>query len=132
MVTLAQLTARFPEYQDLTQPRFDIFLADSVLEMGEDAGRWISEDFYNKAQAYLLAHVLTLAGAQELGDSNPNAPLKKTEVDDVVVEFDTPQRMKQELVDTLQSTSYGQEYYRLRRMAFGGAHMAYNPIMPYN
>ena len=97
MVTLAQLTARFPEYQDLTQPRFDIFFADTILEMGEDAGRWISEDFYNKAQAYLLAHVLTLAGAQELGDSNPNAPLKKTEVDDVVVEFDTPRRMKQEL-----------------------------------
>ncbi len=119
-VTLEQFQARFNKYVSLTQPRFDIFVTDAVLEMGSDSDRWLGEDLYNTAQAYLVAHLLTVATLQDAGDAAPMAPLRTTDVDGVKVEYAISKDSLQAPPDWLSTTSYGQQYLRYRRMAFAG------------
>lgn len=126
MLTLTDLIKRYPAMADLPQDRFDIFQEDAVLIMGTDDGRWLN--FYNPAQAALIAHRITTSGALE-GDEDSagmaNAPVTRTDVDDVQVEF--AERIWDKLPyqeADLYSTSYGQDYVRWRRMAFAGPRVA--------
>jgi hypothetical protein len=123
-LTLASFQARFPKYATLTQPRFDIYFTDSVLEMGADYNRWLEEALYDLAQAYLIGHYLTVATLQEVGDSAPMAPLRVTDVDGVKVEYAISRDSLQATPDWLSTTSYGQQYIRYRRMAFAGPRVA--------
>jgi hypothetical protein len=123
-LTLTSFQARFPKYTVLTQPRFDLFLGDAQIEMGTDFNRWLDEPFYDLAQAYLIAHYLTVATLQEAGDSAPMAPLRVTDVDGVKVEYAISRDSLQGTPDWLSTTSYGQQYVRYRRMAFGGPRVA--------
>jgi len=121
MLTFDAFKFRFPEFSSVVEPRFDLFRSDAELMMGTNESRWCS--YYNVAMANLIAHFLTLNEAQASGDSNASAPLKRTDVDEVLVEYGLPSSTTspQNGIDSdLFSTSYGQAYCRWRRMAFGG------------
>ena len=118
--TLGDFTARFPKFALLSQATFDMYLTDTVIEMGSDSDRWLGEDLYNLAQTYLLAHTLTVATLQQAGDAAPMAPIRISDVDGVKVEYGISRDSLQATPDWLSTTSYGQQYIRYRRMAFAG------------
>ena len=123
MVDLATFIARFPEFASLTQARFDIYLGDAVLEMGDDYNRWLNEGTYNVAQAYLIAHNLSIADASSSGDTTPMMPLSKTDVDEVEVDYATGAAADIGIsgAGLYTSTIYGQQYVKWRNQAFAGA-----------
>lgn len=128
MLTLPDLVLRYPAMQDLIPERFAILQSDAVLVMGSDDGRWLN--FYDPAQAALIAHNAILSGA--LGGDEDSAgavaaPVTRTDVDDVQVEFAEKvwDKLPYQEAD-LYSTSYGQAYVRWRRMAFSGARVAFH------
>ena len=122
MVILPMFIARFPEFTSISQGRFDIFFGDAVIEMGADDGRWIN--VYDVAQAYLIAHNLSVAQASEAGDINPMMPIRSSDVDDVLVEYAVAREVDGTL-DNYDSTIYGQTYLKWRNQAFAGARMIY-------
>ena len=126
MVTLPALVLRYPTMSTLSNERFEMFLEDSVLIMGDVESRWLN--FYNKAQAALIAHLVVLNDALADADGDGGAatgPVTRTDVDDVQVEFAERiwDKMPYQEAD-LYSTGYGQEYVRWRRMAFAGPRIA--------
>jgi len=124
MVTLPDLIARYPAMADLPEDRFNIIAEDATLVMGKEESRWLS--FYNPAQAALIAHMVVLSDALDGDDAAmPNAPVVRTDVDDVQVEFAEKiwDKLPYQEAD-LYSTSYGQAYVRWRRMAFAGPRFA--------
>lgn len=121
MLTFNEFKFRFPEFSGVEEPRFDLFRSDAINMMGAIESRWLT--FYNVAMANLIAHFLAINEAQSTGDINASAPLKRTDVDDVQVEYaiSGSTANPQNGVDSdLYSTSYGQTYCRWRRMAFSG------------
>jgi len=120
MVTLTDLIARYPAMADLPEARFKIISEDATLIMGKDESRWLG--FYNPAQAALIAHMAVTSSALDDDDSSlPNAPVVRTDVDNVQVEFAQQiwNNLPYQEAD-LYSTAYGQAYVRWRRMAFAG------------
>lgn len=123
MVTYAMYVARFPEFASTSQPRFDIFAGDAVLEMGGDETRWL--DWYDVAQANLIAHNLTVASYSLGGDATPMKPIRSSDVDDVLVEFATAKEYDARPLDVYDDTIYGQQYLKWRNMAFAGARVVF-------
>jgi hypothetical protein len=76
-------------------------------------GKWLG--FYDVAHAYYAAHFLVVAMATESGDSGILAPIKKQEVDDVIIEQAVS--AVKPTADDLYSTSYGKRYVNYRRLA---------------
>lgn len=100
-----------------------MFRTDAILIMGADEGRWLG--WYDQAMAALVAHLIFKNEATAEDDSGlPFAPVVRTDVDDVEVEFaNTMSKVPYQEAD-LYSTSYGQDYVRWRRMAFAGPRVA--------
>ena len=121
MITYEQWTARFPEFIVVPTARFDIFLADAILEMGTDDGRWIN--VYEVAQANLIGHYITLANRSAAGDTSPMLPTREKEVDEVRVEYAISRDLANSF-DALNATVYGQNYIKWRRQAFSGPRVA--------
>lgn len=117
MLTYANWVARFPEFTATPEVRFNIFLEDAVLKMGSTESRWGKA--YDKAQAYLVAHLVYLANRTAAGEQGAAVPIRRKEVDEVVVEY-AISRDQQNNFNSLNSTSYGQEYIRYRRTYFSG------------
>ena len=115
MVSVADFSARFPEFCDEDDARVNLFLTDAALLMS-DAGKWL--DLYEMAQAYYAAHLLVAANATESGDVGVMAPVKKQVVDDVAVEQAV--EAMSITADDLYSTSYGRRYLQLRNICLAG------------
>lgn len=113
--TVADFQTRFPEFCEVDDDRVQLFLDDTALLMGSES-RWC--DFYNVAQCYYTAHLLVAAEATEAGDDGILAPVKKQEVDDVVIEHAVGSVSATS--DDLNSTSYGKRYLHYRRICFVG------------
>lgn len=123
-LTLIDFTTRFPKYTTMTQGQFDMYQGDAVIEMGVTVARWLNQSLYDIAQAYLMAHLATVAQLQAAGDSAPMAPLRQTDVDGVKIEYAIAKEGLATSPDWLATTSYGQQYIRYRRMAFAGPRIA--------
>ena len=123
MVTFDTWKLRFPEFKNISQELFDLYLGDAVLEMGSDADRWTG--FYDLAQSYLIAHLIYLAQATAEGDANPATPLRATNVDDVVVEYAVSKTIENSF-DMYLATAYGQKYIYYRRIVFSGPRVAFS------
>jgi len=115
MASVADFQERFTEFCEEEDDRVQMFLDDAALFMGSSA-RWLS--FYDVAHQYLAAHLISLSVISETGDSGVVAPIKKQEVDDVIIE----QAISSVKVDAdeLLSTSYGKRYITYRRICFTG------------
>lgn len=115
MATVADFLLRFTEFTNTDPARIQMFLDDAALLM-ESPTRWLT--FYDVAHVYLAAHFLAVANMTELGDTGVTAPVKKQEVDDVMIEQAIANiRVDQ---DELLSTAYGKRYWQYRRICFTG------------
>lgn len=121
MLTYADWIARLPEFTAIPEVRFDIFKGDAVLKMGSTESRWGSA--YDVAQAYLVAHLVYLAGRTSAGEQGAAVPVRAKEVDEVAVEY-AISRENTNNFNSLNTTSYGQEYIRYRRTYFSGPRIA--------
>lgn len=111
MATVANFNIRFPEFCDIDDDRIQLFLDDAALLMA-DSEKWL--DFYDVAHAYFTAHLLAISMSSESGDVGALAPVRKQEVDDVMIESavsDTHPNM-----DELLTTVYGKRYWSYRRL----------------
>lgn len=117
MITAADFKVRFPEYAATDDARVDLFIADAVFFMGPDTNsKWLNK--YDYAQSYLVAHLLTLANLSATGDSGAPAPIKKQDVDGVLIESAIVP--VEPTLDEYYSTTYGKRYVLIRRTCFNG------------
>jgi len=107
------------EFDDVSEELFDMLLVEAQMEMGLKASRWLNDTFYIVAQGYLISHLATITLAQNLGDAQALAPIRTSDVDGVLVEYGISREMINN-PSIMATTSYGQQYLRYRRMAFGG------------
>ncbi len=108
---------RFPEFDSEADARIQLFLDDTIGFMGLSSdGRWCNN--YDVAQCYLAAHLLVVGSFQEDGDSGVVSPIKKQEVDDVIIEQAVSAVTAKE--GEFGSTSYGKRYLSYRMICFGG------------
>lgn len=125
MVTYTRFIERFPKFVTLPEPLFDEFLIEARIEMGDSVARWLGLEMYDVAQAYFLAHLATVSTLQESSlDAAPMAPIRETDVDGVSVEYAFSKEGLKDTPDWINTTSYGQQYGRYRRMAFAGPRVA--------
>lgn len=114
--TPVSFKVRFPEFAAIADARIQLFLDDAVGFMGAESGRWCNN--YDVAQCYLAAHLLVVGTSQEDGDSGVIAPIKKQEVDDVIIQQAVSELSAKE--GEFGSTSYGKRYLSYRHICFGG------------
>lgn len=118
MITIADFRTRYPEFGDSTlypDARIQLFIGDAVIWMSETS-KWL--DWYELAQHCLVAHFLAVATFSESGDSNAQFPVKKQEVDDVLIEHAVGN--VNPTMDNFYSTVYGQSYNQYLNMTFAG------------
>ncbi len=126
-IDIATFRIRFPEFVDDTEfpdARIQLFLDDSVLlYLGSDEIRWGGK--YDIAQAYTTAHLLTVAGASEVGDTNGKAGVINSKtaggvsVSRAVVAVD-----RSDIDSFFMGTTYGQQFLNVRDMCFIGVVIA--------
>lgn len=117
MASVADFQTRFKEFCEVDDDQVQLFLDDAALLMGTPA-RWLK--FYDVAQAYYAAHFLAVSEHTESGDSGILAPIKKQEVDDVVIESAIGDI--EPSFDELNSTAYGKRYMFYRKICFTGVY----------
>tara|TARA_R110000851_G_scaffold51444_2_gene122136 strand:- start:488 stop:847 length:360 start_codon:yes stop_codon:yes gene_type:complete len=115
MASVLQFQTRFPEFCEEDDDRVQMFLDDAALNMSSKE-KWI--DWYDVAHQYLAAHFLVAGLATESGDYGVLAPLKKQEVDDVVIEQAVESVSAS--MDDLYSTAYGKRYITYRKRVLAG------------
>ena len=69
-IDISAFRTRFPEFDEpsFPDPRVQLFINDSVEDIGSDESRWCGK--YDRAQAYYTAHLLTLGTKTEAGDTS--------------------------------------------------------------
>lgn len=115
MASVADFQNRFEEFCEVDDDKVQMFLDDVALIMGSPA-RWLK--FYDVAQQCYAAHFLSVSESTESGDSGITAPIKKQEVDDVVIE--SAIESIQPTFDELLSTAYGKRVLFYRKICFTG------------
>ncbi len=125
--TISDFRARFPEFSDNSEypdPRIQLFLDDATLDIGTDEGRWCN--YYNVAQSYLAAHLLTVGTKTEVGGSSASSgPISSKSAGGVSVSYSvTTNNNRSTLDDFYMSTSYGQRFITLRNRCFVGVMVA--------
>ncbi len=126
-ISVGDFRIRFPEFSDDTEypdARIQLFLDDAAdCYMGVDEARWCN--VYDKAQAYLAAHLLTIGTGSEAGDSNTKAgPISSKSAGGVSVTRAVSSKARSDVDDFYMSTSYGQQFVILRNMCFVGVLVA--------
>lgn len=115
MATVNSFQTRFPEFCDEDDSRIQMFLTDAANTM-TDPSRWGTK--YDIAQEYLTAHFVYVALASETGDGDALAPLRKQDVDGVVVEQAVSDIDPN--TDDYYSTTYGKRFMLIARPYFAG------------
>ncbi len=129
MLTTTQFRDRFPEFCDKTDypdNRVSLFIDDTLLYVGEDENHWGGVKNYNRAQAYIAAHLLYKASKSEAGDnSGSSGPIVSKSAGGVSVSRASAnlQNKTSSEID-LMSTVYGTEFISIRDMCFAGVMVA--------
>lgn len=113
--SVADFQLRFPEFCDVDDDVVQLYLDDVALIISSE-GKW--RGYYNVAQQYYVAHFITIAHHTESGDSAAFAPIKKQEVDDVIIE--SALGNIEPTFDELNSTAYGKRVIFYRKICFSG------------
>lgn len=122
MITYAEWIEFFPSLAETPEARFNLFMEIALIEMGTIESRWVV--FYNIAQLYLMAHLITQANKfEDGGGESASAPISDRNVDDVRVGYAIAKERLSD-INTLLLTSFGQEYVRYRRKALAGPRVA--------
>ena len=123
---LATFRTRFPEFSDdteYTDARAQLFLDDAQGDLGLNESRWNGK--YDKAQAYLAAHLLSVGTKTELGDTATSAgAVQSKSAGGVSVSKSVTAKDRSDQDDFYMSTSYGQQFLIIRNSCFVGALVA--------
>lgn len=114
-VTPAEFKIRFPEFGSVLDARVQLFLDDAELEL--DTSRW--GDRYDKGQALLAAHYLTLSLKAASGASSSSGTVASKSIGDVSVSYAVASSVSK-TEDFYSSTIYGLEYLVLARLVGAG------------
>lgn len=117
MATVTEFRTRFPEFTDQLDARIQLFLDDAALLMSTPA-KWLG--FYDVAMCYQAAHLLYVGMQTEQGDGGVMGPIKKQEVDDVIIEQAV--NGVSPTASDLHSTAYGKRYFSYQRIVFAGVY----------
>lgn len=128
-ISVAEFRTRFPEFADdevYTDLRVAMFISDAaVLYMGVGESTWCGK--YDIAQAYLSAHLLSIATATEVGDSsNKVGAVASKSAGGVSVTRATQMHSTSTGDEFLSSTSYGQQFLNIRNLCFAHVMVANN------
>lgn len=123
----ATFRVRFSEFSDetiLPDAKLQLYLDDAAnIYMGLDESRWCGK--YDYAQAYLTAHLLTVANGTSFGDSSSKAGVvSASSAGGVSVTKSVTPKARSNQDDFLASTSYGQIYLSVRSLCFSGVAVA--------
>lgn len=99
---------RFPEFEDISNDRIQLFIEDSKLIMNES--HW--GDVYDLAQANLTAHFLSLANSASSGNTSVSGPVSSRSVDGTSITY-TNDMPNSQLEMYFSSTVYGLKYITL-------------------
>ena len=125
-ITKDTFRLRFPEYAEEAEfcdERIQLFIDDAIIDMGTDENRWCGK--YDRAQAYLAAHLLTLGTTQEAGDSSARVgPIQSKAAGGVSVTRAVAQKNRSDADDLYSSTSYGIQFLAIRNTCFVGVVVA--------
>ena len=106
---------RFPQFVGVDDAKIQMYIDDAALIM-KDKPKWL--EFYEVALCYLVAHFLAVAEYTDLGGSGTLAPIKRKEVDGVVIQFALGDVAAS--FDEYQATAYGKRYLKYRKMCITG------------
>jgi hypothetical protein len=115
VASVADFQQRFPEFCEVDDVVVQLYLDDVALIMSSE-GKWLK--FYDTAQVYYAAHFLAVAEHTETGDTGALAPIKKQDVDDVLIESAVSEVSPS--ADELLSTAYGKRVLFYRKICFSG------------
>lgn len=122
MITIADFRTRFPEFADETEypdARIQLFIDDSVEDIGSDENRWCGK--YDRAQAYYVAHLLFSGTKTEAGDTGSSVgPISSKTAGGVSVTRATVAKDRSDNDDWLSSTPYGMQFLVIRDSCFVG------------
>jgi len=118
---------RFPEFSDeidYPDDRLQLFLDDAInCYMGDNESRWCNR--YDYAQAYLAAHLLTIATGSESGDTSvKSGPISGKTAGGVSVRRAVLPKDRSEQDDFYMGTTYGQQFISIRNSCFVGVMVA--------
>lgn len=123
-LTIEQVRQKFPEFILTPDGIIEGAILEATIIMGDDVGRWLGQDTYYMAKLYLVAHLVTVAEGTTNGDPSVMAPIKRSEVDDVKLEYAISSMDVFGLDEELNTTAYGKRYIMYRRMCFSGWYVA--------
>ena len=113
---------RFPEFADeieYSDERIQLFIEDTECIMGTTETHWCCG--YNKAQAYLTAHLLVGGDATEAGDTTTKTgTITSKAAGGVSVARSMSDKTRSEMDEWLITTPYGQRYMVYRNLCFPG------------
>ncbi|MBN6711132.1 DUF4054 domain-containing protein [Haemophilus haemoglobinophilus] len=109
--------ARYPEFEKLDEEIIELFLSDAQTEISEK--RW--GKFYQRGVMALTAHLLKLREESKATGGDSTRPLASESAGELSVSYVTP--MPDANLD-YQTTAYGQEYLRLKRLVGVGVMVA--------
>jgi len=127
-ISVTDFRVRFPEFSDTTEypdARIEMFIEDSAdLYIGTDELRWGGK--YDKAQAFLSAHLLTVGTGSEAGDSGAKVgPIQSKTAGGVsVTRAVAASTSRSDNDEFLMTTVYGQQFLTIRNRCFIGATIA--------
>lgn len=129
MITVAIFRTRFPEFSDDAEypdARIQLFIDDSVEDIGSDESRWYGK--YDRAQAYYTAHLLTVGTKTEAGDASAvSGSIQSKSAGGVSVTRSVSTKTRSDNDELLASTSYGLQFLTIRNSCFVGM-MAANQL----
>lgn len=117
-VTVDLFRAKFPEFFLASDEAISQSIFEATFIMGDNVDRWLGEEGYFLANVHLSAHFLYVSSGSSGGDSNPLAPIKRTSVDNVEIDY-AINSMASDGEEFL-GTMYGRRYIMYRKMCFSG------------
>lgn len=122
MITVAEFRTRFPEFSDPAEypdPRIQLFIDDSVEDIGSEETRWCGK--YDRAQAYYVAHLISSADGTATGSSSAKVgPISSKSAGGVSVSYAVSSKQRSDSDDFLASTAYGIQFLNIRNSCFVG------------
>ena len=109
---------KFSEFLLISDEIIENAIIEATVIMGDNVDRWLGQDFYYMANIHLVAHLAKVADSTALGDDSPLAPVKRTSVDNVEVDYAISSMTAdgEEFLGTI----YGRRYLMYRKMVFSG------------
>lgn len=124
-VTVSEFRTRFPEFSDSAEysdARINLFIDDTTLYIGNQENHWCGH--YNKAQAYLAAHLLVSATETEasggVGTSAKVGVVTSKSAGGVSVTRSVSTKERSDQDEFFMTTPYGQNYIVIRSTCFVG------------